>query len=144
MGLIDSFPDRYLPRDLISGNFLILEPEHGAVHDGTHFTAVYQEEVGTGTAVTVICTAPSAPTYIHFIGDVTADKAAVWTFSEAPVASGGTALVAYNNDRSSTTVDPLVDLKSGVTIQAASVGTILERGVVGTGGNPSQQAGGGG
>jgi hypothetical protein len=144
MGLIDSYPERYLPRDPISNNFLILEPEHGAVHDGVHFTAVHQETVGTGTAVTVLFTTPSAPTYIHFIGDVQADKGVTWTFSEAPVSTGGSVLASYNNNRNSSNASPLVGLKYGATVAAASVGTILERGVVGTGGNPSQTVGGGG
>lgn len=144
MGLIDAYPERYLPRDAISGNFLILEPEHGAVHDGVHFTTVHQVTVGTATAVTVLLEAPSAPTYIHFIGDVRADKAITWTFSEGPVATGGTTLVAYNNDRSSATADPMASLKHTTTVDAASIGTVLEQGTVGTGGNPNSAAGGAG
>lgn len=141
MGLVDSLPDRYLPRDPISGNFLILEPEHGAVHDGQHFTASHYVSVGTATAVTVLVTTPSSATYIHFIAKVTSDKGGVWTMSEAPVTSGGTVLPSYNNDRNSALTDP-VTLAHTVTVNAASVGTVLQSGIIGASGNPNSTAGG--
>lgn len=141
--MLDSHPEKYLPRDRVSGNMLIIEPEHGAVHDGTHFTASHAVTVGTATAVTVFIQAPASPTEIHFLAMVTADKGGAWTFSEAPVVTAGSALLSYNNDRGSALTDPAT-LTHSVTVNATSIGTVLQHGIIGTSGNPNTRAGGDG
>lgn len=139
MGITSSDPARWMPVEAISGNRLILEPEHGAIHDGQHFVASHAETVGTATAVTVMIQTPSAPRYIHFICDVESDKAVTWTFSEAPNASGGSAIVSLNNYRGNAKT-------AGTTITSAvtytSAGTILDRFLIGTSGNPNSATGG--
>ena len=143
MGLLNSYPDRYLPRDSVSGHLEIIEPEHDAVHDGVHYTASHYVTVGTVTAVTVLITAPASTTshIIHFIAEVEADKSGTWTFSEDPVATGGSALTSYNHDRESVATSPMT-LHHTTTVAAASVGTVLERHIVGSAGTNQSKVGG--
>jgi L,D-peptidoglycan transpeptidase YkuD (ErfK/YbiS/YcfS/YnhG family) len=77
----------------------------------------------------------------HVVLAISADKGGKWTFSRAPNTSGGSAIVSYNRDQSSSTT-------SGTTITHTatyvSAGTVLDRGIVGAaGGNPTSVTGGG-
>lgn len=141
MGLADSHPEQWLPVDYISGNRLIIEPSHGAIHAGTHFTLTYNKIIGAGSVVSVMITTPASSTskYIHFVAGVEADKAATWTFSQCS-ASVGSALTAYNNNLNSTsTSDTSIVANPTIT----TYGTILETHIIGTSGNPASVTGGG-
>lgn len=131
--------DLFYPVDQFSGCRKILDTEHATIHDGIHFTAIYTETVST-TVVTVLISTPASSTnkYIHFLCGVETDKAVSWTFSEAPNASGGTSIVSYNNNRTSSITDP-VTLTSGVTY--VSSGTVLETHIMGSN-NPTTKLGG--
>ena len=141
MGLLDSNAPYWLPIDPISGNRLIIEPSHGAIHDGTHFTLTYNKIIGAGSTVSVMMTAPATSTsqYIHFVCGVECDKAATWTLSQCS-ASVGSSLTAYNNNLNSSNANPAA-LVANPTI--TTVGTILETHIIGTSGNPNSTTGGG-
>ena len=141
MGTVDSFPGQWLPIDYISGNRKILEPVHGAIHDGTHFTLTYNKIIGAGSTVSVMITTPATSTsqYIHFVCGVECDKAATWTFSQCS-ASVGSTLTAYNNNLNSTKTNP-APLSANPTL--TTVGTVLETHIIGTTGNPTSVSGGG-
>jgi hypothetical protein len=130
---------RFLPIDGISGNQLVLEPEHGAIHGGTHYVATLYDADLDSSSMSVMITTPVNSTYIHFIADVEANNSGVWTFSEAPNATGGTAMVSYNNKRTETTASPAT-ITSNPTI--TSVGTVLDRFIIGADGPGSNGSGG--
>jgi hypothetical protein len=144
MGLVDAYPSRYLPLDQISGNQRTIDPVHAVIHDGVHFSADHYVTVGTGTAVTVLITPPAASTdkYIHFSASFQANNSGVFTFSEDPVTTGGSALTASNNYRGSAITDP-VTLKHTVTVAAGSIGTVLQTLIV-QGASTNQVTTGGG
>jgi len=141
MGLLDSNANEILPIDPISGNRLIIEPVHGAIHDGVHFTVTYNKVIGASSVVSVMITTPAATTgkYIHFVAGVECDKAATWTFSQCS-ASVGSALTAYNNNLNSTITNPAT-IVANPTI--TTYGTILETHIIGTSGKPNSTTGGG-
>lgn len=140
MGLADSLPGTYIPRDAVSGNLKTIDAAHEQIHTGTHFTATHLSKVGTGTAVSVMITTPASTVGIlHFVCSVAADKSATWTLSEAPSATGGSALVAYNNDRNSTTANPATLVH---TVTYTSAGTVLETHIVGSASTPQSKTGG--
>ena len=143
MGLLDSNAPYWMPIDPISGNRLILEPEHGAIHAGTHFTITYPRLVSSAASVSsVFFTTPatSASKYIHFVCGIESDKAATWTLSEGATASGGSALTSYNNHRDNANTSGVVAVG---TPTITTVGTILETHIIGTAGNPNSVTGGG-
>jgi hypothetical protein len=140
MGLLDSNAPTWLPVDPISGNRLIIEPVHGAIHDGVHFTANHSKTLGSASTLSMMMTTPATATskYVHFVCGVECTKAATWTLSECS-ASAGSAYTAYNNNRNSSTTDPTtIVLNPTIT----TYGTILETHVIGTSGNPTSVSGG--
>jgi len=139
MGLLDSQPDKYLPRDRVSGNLLIIEPEHGAIHAGDHYTLSVLTT--TSSYLTLVYTSPAEATKqrAHFVFSANTDKAAILTFSEAAVVSAGTSIVPPNNNRASSklgfgswVIDPVV----------TTTGTVIERHAMGTAGSGSARPGG--
>jgi hypothetical protein len=143
MGVIDSYPEKWLPVDPISGNRLIIEPEHGAIHDGVHFTLDYYKElVSVGSTSTVMFTSPATATsqFIHFVCGVEADKAIDWYLHEGTTASGGSAITAYNNHRTSTNTNPVTIVANPIV---TSNGTILEQHIAGSASTPQSNTGGG-
>jgi hypothetical protein len=103
----------------------IIPEEHYQVHEGRSFTATHTVSVGSGTAVSVLVTTPSTGTcYVHFTYEIDANNAVAGTFSEAPNMSGGTAITAYNRDRSSATASNLTIKHTCSSNQSA--GTVLK------------------
>jgi len=156
MGLQSSWPGKYGPQvdtttgnqkveenrayDSISNAVVSIDGTHERIHSGYGMVAIHQTAHGTATAATMLITTVTAQNP-HVVLAVSADKGGKWTFSEAPNASGGSAITSYNRDRSSS-------LTAGTTITHTatyvSAGTILDRGVVGAaGGNPNSVTGGG-
>lgn len=131
MGLTDTLPGKFNPRDEYSGNIRTIDPVHSVIHLGVHFTADHFVTVGTVTAVSVLITPPAAGSgrYIHFIAGFQSNNSGVLTFSENPNASGGTTLTSANNNRLTKIEkpDPVV-LKHSITF--TSSGTVLENIIV--------------
>lgn len=130
MGLADSFPGT--PRNTI-------DYVHAKIHGGESFVATHSVSVGTATAVSVLITPPMSER-IHLDYSVEATNSGTWTFSEAPGASGGSALVSFNRDRDSSN-------SSGVlishTVTYASSGTVMESHCIGTAGHGDSSGGSG-
>ena len=127
MGLIDSYPDTYLPRDGELGYLETIAAVHASIHAGRHFTAVgYQ----TGaSAVNVILTTPATNEY-HIVAHINTTGTGSLSWSESPNydATGETAITAYNNKRDSTQTSSMTHAIGGAY---TSSGTILDRGLIG-------------
>lgn len=136
MGLIDSNPDTYLPRE--SGALHTIDHAHAEIHEGNHYTFTHTVSVGTGTAVSVMIQAP-ATGEVHLVFGLQANLAVTYIFEEGPTTTGGTAIVAHNNNRTSSTTSGTI-VKHTVTYGTSL--TILENGLLGTQGNPSSRSGG--
>lgn len=128
MSLIDTYPDRYLPRDASEGALIVIDDVHDEIHLGNHYTTSVYASIGAASTLSVLITAP-ATGEIHLTGVLMADGSGVFTWSEAPNASGGSALVAYNNRRDSAnaatltaTSDPTY-VSSGTILLTTHVGT---------------------
>lgn len=136
MGLLDTYPDTYLPRTN-SGAFEIQDHLHEVVEDGLFFTAFHRLTDTASTAPTVLITTPATGAYHMYFG-VETNKPVSWTFSEAPnaTATGSSAITGLNNNRVSVLTDPLT-----LTVQGTytSSGTILASHIMGasTGGPQS-------
>ena len=144
-GLVDAYPGTFLPTEDISGSRKIIDPVHAVIHDGVHFTANHYVSVGATTAVTVLIVPPGTATgqFIHLAAEFGANNSGVFQWCESPVTTGGTTLVSYNNDRASTNTDP-VTLKHTVTVDAASIGTVLQTIIVQGQATNQTKVGGGG
>ena len=139
MGLIDTHPGTYLPR--VDGSFRVIDHSHAEIHEGNHFTFA-QTQATTTTAVSVLITTPAASEF-HTVFSIGAGAAASWTFSEAPNATvtGATAMIAYNNNRQSTTTSGAVVVSKPTF---TSTGTVLQKGYIGAYTNPAKSSGGAG
>ncbi len=141
MGLLDTNPDRYLPRD--NGSLRTIDHVHQQIHAGAHFVATHKITHGATvpSSATMLITTPAASEY-HMVLEVAADKGGYWTFEESASATSGTAITELNNDRqSSTTSDAIVTHTATLT---ATVGTVLEQHLVGAAGShPASVTGGG-
>ena len=133
MGLIDTHPGTYLPR--VDGSFRVIDHSHAEIHNGVHYT-FSQTQATTTTAVSVLITTPAASEF-HTVFSIGAGAAASWTFSEAPNATvtGATAMVAYNNNRQSTTTSGAVVVSKPTF---TSTGTVLQKGYIGAYTNPAK------
>jgi len=128
-----------LPQDPISGNVHIIEPEHGAIHAGSHFTVSVLTTTSSYLSLGYTTPAASTGRRAHFVFSANTDKASVITFSTDAVISGGTSIQAYNNNCESHmnntgtwVVDPVV----------TTAGTILEQHLIGSAGTGASRPGG--
>jgi len=140
MGLLDSHPNKYLPHDEDTNSLRYIDAVHAMVHRGYHYTATHAVAIGTATAATVMITAPATGAYHLAIG-MQANNTGYGAFSEAPNATGGTAITAYNNNRNSANVSTLTHTK---TATVTSAGTVLQNFVLGTDGKGNVSSGGAG
>ncbi len=131
MGLLDSYPDKYLPRS--TGALVTIDYVEKQIHAGFGWIATHKEKSIGVTVISVLITTPASSIYGMSVS-VEADLAIEWEFGEAPLASGGTTITGRCTDRTADTADPL-------TITYAptytSSGTILHQhtsGSVGGGG----------
>jgi len=132
-----------LPQDLVSGNVLIIEPEHGVIHEGVHFTLDYTKTLASvGSISTVMLTTPAASEdkHIHFVCGIESDKAVEWKFYEGTSASVGSTITAYNNYRDSTNANPVTIVANPVV---TTYGTILESHIAGSASTRQSKSGGG-
>lgn len=133
-----------LPQDPVSGNVKIIEPEHGVIHDGVHYTVNYDKTLASvGSTVSIAITTPAASEdkYLHFVCSVEADKKVNWTFSEGASISGGSSITSLNNMRPAAAVylSPATVVANPVVTTA---GTVLETHITGSAGTPQSKVGG--
>ena len=119
-----------LPNDSVGDALVTIDYAHHEIHGGSFYTTSRYESVGAASTVSLLLTTPSAGSAIcHLTGAILADGAGVWTWSEAPNASGGTAITPYNNNRTSAnaanltvTYDPTF-VSSGTVLAQSHLGT---------------------
>lgn len=128
-----------VPIDVKSGNVLILESTHGAVHDGVNYNVTFSGTTSTSMNM-MVTTGTAGSGYIHFTASAEANKAFTFNFCEAPTATGGTALTSYNHNRNNTTASPVTVTKNPTVTTIGT--TILEAHIVGAT-NPASKIGGG-
>jgi hypothetical protein len=87
------------------------------------YTATHTVSIGTVTAATVLVTAPAADEYDLQVEVQASNTLSLWTLSEAPNASGGTAITPLNHNR-----DSALTLGATVahTATYVSSGTVME------------------
>ena len=120
MGLLDTYPDRYLPR--VDGALDCINHHDAQSHNGAAWTATYKETTSAIATLTTLIGTPATGTY-SIKAFVETDAAATWTFSEAPNASGGTAITGICDNRTSDTTDPLTITSEPTWV---SSGTVIE------------------
>ena len=129
------------PQDATGANETI-DYVHHEIHNGSHYTAfVYEADVDAASTLSLLITASSTK-FVHLVLAVQSTLAGSFTFSEAPNASGGTSVVAYNNRR------PSAASKTATTTVTydptfVSAGTILLQAPIGTSINAVRATGGG-
>jgi hypothetical protein len=129
------------PIDIRTGAMITIDEAHSKQHYGRHFNATFYATGGPSTAVSVLITAPpTAGSVVHALFTVEADKSVYWVVGENPNvgATTSTAIVVYNNDRSSTSTSGTVFVGNPSTY--VSSGTILTQHVTGANGAPSIDA----
>lgn len=137
-GLVDTHPNTWLPLDA-HGARTTIDSVHHEIHEGDHYTAfLYDGEVDSTSTLSVLITVPAAGE-MHLVGLVKSSLGGSFTWSEAPNASGGSAITPYNNNRQSTNAATLVVTSNPTFVSA---GTVLLQTDVGATGNPTQAAGG--
>ena len=143
MGLLDTYPDRYMPTNHESR--VVISHSEVSIHNGLSFHATHKITHGATapSSATMLITTPAESVGLyHLTMSVEASKSGVWTLEEGASATSGTTITALNMNRGSTTT-------SGTTITHTAVltttaGTILEQHIIGaSAGNPSVSAQGG-
>ena len=99
---------------------------------------VYAAAVASSSTLTLLLRTPAAGE-MHLVGLVKSSLGGGFTWQEGANCTGGSAIVAYNNNRQSANVATLV-VRSDPTVTSA--GTIMLQTDVGATGNPTQAAGG--
>lgn len=116
----------FMPQDGMSASLKTMDPIHGIIHEGQHYTRDHYLSVGTGTAVTVMITPPAITTkLVHFYATILTSGAGVLTFSKDPNASGGTTLAGANNNQMQIVNKPDPNVCKH-TVTYVSSGTVLE------------------
>ena len=128
-----------LPNDGLVNALVTIPYAHHEIHSGKFFEAsVYEADVDAASTLSLMITTTTA-TSIHLVGLVKSSLGGSFVWSEAPNASGGSAVVAYNHNRqSANTATPTVVYDPTFT----SAGTILFQTDIGATGNPTTIVGG--
>ena len=102
---------------------------HAKIHAGDHFSTSYYEKVGATSAVNIMVTAPATGQY-HFVAEFGTDGPGIFTLSKTPDvdATGGSAIVSYNNDENASNDSTLVHVGNPTYV---SSGTTLATYVIG-------------
>jgi len=127
------------PQDARSGVPVTIDLAHAKIHDGLLFHTPFSVSVGTGTVASVLISAPATGVY-HLAFHIDASNSGTWAFSEAPNASGGSALVSFNKNRTSANTSTLTHTHTPTYV---SSGTVLTSGAIGTSGLGVSDSGGG-
>ena len=80
-----------------------IEYEHHEIHSGSSFTACYKAELGNGASADLLVVTPNTTSWAHMIYKIDVEAEADITVYEAPTATPGTAITAYNRNRNSAT-----------------------------------------
>ncbi len=139
MGLVDTHPNTWMPKDDHGAARVMIGEPHAMIHRGRHYTITKLDlNVDIATTFGVLITAPATGEY-HFVFGLSATNSGTWTWSEAPNATGGSALIGWNNNRNSSNVTTLVHTYAP---SITSVGSVMVTGALGSAGQGNIQAGG--
>jgi len=120
MGVFDTYPDRYLPR--CNSALKTIGTEEVATAEGKFFSAFFFQ-TGASVSSLMITTGTGYTPTLHT--HASCDGAGSWTFAEAPECSAGSAVTAYNMDRTSAITASSATIVSNPTY--TTTGTILSR-----------------
>ena len=124
MGLLDSYPDRYLP--VTSRARETISQELAQVDRGLSWLVTHAEAVGDASVVTVLIRTPATTEYRAKF-TVVANQNGGWVFEENTTASVGTSLVSYCLNR--TIADDIL-LPISHTPVLGTAGTVIDQGVL--------------
>jgi len=123
MGLLDTYPDRWLP--IQSQARETISQELAQVDRGLSWLVTHSEAVGDTSVVTVLIRTPATTEYrVKF--SVSADQLGSWTFEEDTTASVGSALTSLCLNRTVAN-DTLLPISHTPVLGTA--GTVLDRGL---------------
>ena len=100
MGLIDVYPEKWLPLDP-SGARMTIDHPHHEIHEGNHYTVSYSKALSAGSVLAVTVTTPSTVRY-HFIAALQSSLSGTFVFAQNASVSSGSVLTVWNNDLAST------------------------------------------
>jgi len=76
---------------------------HHEIHEGDAFTASYRADVGNGANLDLLIVTPNTTKWAHLTYELDVGAETDMLIYEAPTATAGDAVVAYNRDRNSAT-----------------------------------------
>lgn len=128
-----------IENDVYNGAVVTIDTEHFHIHAGEHFFVQSVVDLTSNSAIDFITKTTTSPTHIIFAINQTtgAVKSEIW---EGVTFSGGTQIVAINNNRLSSIISPTLHY-GGVS---STIGSALKYSTqyIGSGTNPSQSQGG--
>lgn len=127
MGIIDSYPGKWLPIGE-NGERLTISATENAVYDGDKYTYLDYRVVGS-SAYSIVTITPGILKETTVEVSLETTKPGLWRMSEGATVSGATAVTVFNNNRKSLKVYDSV-IKTGGDI--VTVGTIIGYHVVGS------------
>jgi hypothetical protein len=115
-GLLDTFPDTYLPRDRSSGAFETIDYAHHEIHSGSHYYLQGYLELGDGDEYRIKMVTPDSTKWSHFVFKINSTGICASTLDEgcSGAMTGGTVITAINNNRNSDKTSGMV-FTSGVS-----------------------------
>lgn len=136
--MIDSHAPQYLPLDGRGGRVTIDYPHH-EIHAGNHYIFSYSKALSAGSVMAVAITTPTSSVgHLHFVAGLQASLSGTFVFAQNASLSGGSALTAWNNDRSSSNTSGSVIVG---TPTVTTYGTAISSVVIGSNDNPTAVGG---
>jgi len=89
--------------DKATNSLQVVDYEHHEIHSGSSFTASYKADIGNGANLDLLIVTPDTTKWTHLTYDIDVEAETDIMFYEAPTATAGDAVVAYNRDRNSAT-----------------------------------------
>ncbi len=124
-----------LMRDKTTNAMKSISYEHYEIHGGSHFFVCGESTVASGDSLDFQLTTSNTTKWIHMTFEFEGTQETLMEiFETATVATDGSAVTAYNNDRNSAKTTTLSLLQAGGTVTAP--GTLIYSQRVGVAGNP--------
>jgi hypothetical protein len=127
------------PIDGMTGYRPVIDARHALTHEGYSFCATHTVGVGTATVASILIQTPSTGGITYHLNtfvETRVSASVAWTLSEAPNASGGTAVTPLNMNRQSTSTTGCIITHTPTYVSA---GTIMWNGNQGV--TPSDHGG---
>jgi hypothetical protein len=138
MSLTSSYPGTWLPLSP-TGARVIIDAAENEVSLGNRYTCLFYDTTGVTGATSIVNIRTNALKEIRLTVSIDTFGAGVWRMTEDSVVSGGTALVAYNNNRKS---DNICDVTIIGNPTVATIGTVIGYHVIGAATGGASKSGG--